>query len=223
MSKISTISKLSKNIMNPNEEPRQSVFNRAMINMLVMVVFVGLGEKMAERFVPLYLGALGAGPVIMGAINGMDNILSALYSFPGGWISDRCGHRNALIIFTILAAFGFLLVVLIKTWWAVFAGSFFFISWTAVSLPAIMSLINKTVHAKKRVFGVSLHSLVRRFPMALGPILGGLIIGALGIVKGVQIAFLIAFLFAIFSVMLFFFSFLMKKKKNRVFQDCEIR
>ena len=61
---------------------------------------------MAERFIPLYLGALGAGAVIMGSLNGFDNILSALYSFPGGWLSDRFGHRRALIIFTLAAAFG---------------------------------------------------------------------------------------------------------------------
>lgn len=41
---------------------------------------------MAERFLPLYLGALGATPFIMGALNGFDNLLSALYSYPGGWL-----------------------------------------------------------------------------------------------------------------------------------------
>ncbi|HPN84872.1 MAG TPA: hypothetical protein PK821_05990, partial [Victivallales bacterium] len=90
------------------EKKEYSVFNRSVVSMLVMVVFVGLGEKMAERFIPLYLGVLGAGPLIMGALNGFDNILSALYSFPGGWASDRFGHKKALIFFTLIAAFGFL-------------------------------------------------------------------------------------------------------------------
>ncbi len=191
----------------PGEGPETypSVFNRSIVSMLVMVVFVGLGEKMAERFIPLYLGALGAGPAIMGALNGFDNILSALYSYPGGWISDRFGHRRALMFFTLAAAFGFLIVVLVKTWWAVFAGSLFFISWTAVSLPAIMSLINESVPKSRRVFGVSMHSLVRRFPMALGPIIGGALIGGVGIVQGVRVAFFAAFLLAIISIALMFF------------------
>ncbi len=182
-----------------------SIFNKTMLSMLFMVVFVGLGEKMAERFIPLYLGALGAGPFIMGALNGFDNILSALYSFPGGWISDRFGHRRALIFFTLMAAFGFLIVVLIETWWAVFVASLFFISWTAISLPAIMSLINSSVPNNRRVFGVTLHSLVRRFPMAIGPILGGLLIAWIGIVNGMRLAFFVAFILALASVFLMFF------------------
>ena len=51
-----------------------------------MVVLVGLGEKMAERFLPIYLLALGGGILSIGFLNGMDNLLSALYSFPGGYL-----------------------------------------------------------------------------------------------------------------------------------------
>lgn len=51
--------------------------------LLSMVILVGLGEKMAERFLPLYLMALGGGAFSVGLLNGMDNLLSALYSFPG--------------------------------------------------------------------------------------------------------------------------------------------
>ena len=53
-----------------------------------MAIFVGLGEKMAERFLPIYLIALGGTPIIVGLLNGMDNLLSALYSYPGGWLAD---------------------------------------------------------------------------------------------------------------------------------------
>jgi MFS family permease len=171
-----------------------------MVGMLGMVVLVGLGEKMAERFLPLYLGALGATPFIMGALNGFDTLLSAVSSSPGGWLSDRFGHRRALVFFTLLACVGYLIVILVPTWWAVFAGSLFFISWTAISLPAVMSLINRSVPKERRVFGVTLHSLTRRLPMALGPVLGGLIIGSLGITAGVRVAFIVALVLALVSV-----------------------
>lgn len=29
-----------------------------------------------------------------------DNLLSALYSFPGDWLSDRLGYKRALLLFT---------------------------------------------------------------------------------------------------------------------------
>jgi MFS family permease len=163
--------------------------NASMVAMVVLVVFIGLGEKMAERFLPLYLVALGGGAYAVGSLNAMDNLLSALYSFPGGWVSDRLGHKRALQLFTIVAMAGYVVVILIPTWWAVFAGSVLFISWTAISLPAVMSLVSRAVPRDKRTMGVTVHSFVRRIPMALGPILGGALIGAFGRVSGVRMAF----------------------------------
>lgn len=163
--------------------------NRSLMGLLFMVILVGLGEKMAERFLPLYLLALGAGTQSVGFLNAMDNLLGALYSFPGGALSDRWGAKKALMAFTGLAMAGYTLVILVPAWWAVLAGAVLFISWTAVSLPGIMSLVSTAVPKNKRVMGVTLHSFVRRIPMALGPILGGLLIARFGTVHGVRIAF----------------------------------
>ena len=49
-----------------------------MVGLLSMVVLVGMGEKMAERFLPLYLVAIGGGVLSVGLLNGLDNLLSAL-------------------------------------------------------------------------------------------------------------------------------------------------
>lgn len=168
--------------------------NSSMIAMVVLVVFIGLGEKMAERFLPLYLVALGGSTIAVGSLNAMDNLLSALYSFPGGWLSDRLGYKRALILFTAAAMAGYLLVILVATWWAVFVGALFFISWTAITLPAVMSMVSKAVPKTKRTMGVTVHSFVRRIPMALGPVIGGALIGALGRVAGIRAAFIAAFL-----------------------------
>ena len=185
--------------------------NASMIAMIVLVVFIGLGEKLAERFLPLYLMALGGSVYAVGNLNALDNLLSALYSFPGGWVSDRLGYKRALILFTAIAMAGYLLVILVQTWWAVFIGALFFISWTAVSLPAIMSLVSKTVPSRKRTMGVTVHSFVRRVPMALGPVIGGALIGALGTTLGVRIGFMVALILG--GVAIPFVMVLMKDEK----------
>lgn len=64
--------------------------------MLSMVILVSTGERMAERFLPIYLIALGGGALSIGLLNGLDDLLSALYAYPGGYLADA-PSRNARI------------------------------------------------------------------------------------------------------------------------------
>jgi MFS family permease len=175
---------------------------KSTVGMLFMVILVGMGERMAERFLPIYLIALGGGVISIGLLNGLDNLLSALYAFPGGYLSDRMGTKKSLLVFNIIAMFGYLIVILIPYWQAVLLGAIFFLSWSAISLPATMSLIARVLPMNKRTMGVSMHSLVRRIPMGLGPILGGLCIGLWGERNGVRLAFVCAFVLAIVATIL---------------------
>ena len=170
--------------------------------LLAMVILVGMGEKMAERFLPVYLIALGGGIMSVGLLNGLDNLLSALYSFPGGYLSDRLGYKRALVFFNLLAMLGYLIVILLPCWQAVIMGSIFFLSWTAISLPASMSLISRVLPTGKRTMGVSMHSLVRRVPMALGPIVGGAFIQLYGIRSGIRLAFIVALIMGLISLLM---------------------
>jgi MFS family permease len=175
---------------------------KSTVGMLFMVILVGMGERMAERFLPIYLIALGGGAISIGLLNGLDNLLSALYAFPGGYLSDRMGTKKALLVFNVTAMFGFLIVILIPYWQAVLLGAIFFLSWSAISLPATMSLIARVLPMDKRTMGVSMHSLVRRIPMGLGPILGGVCIGLWGERNGVRFAFVCALALAVAGTIL---------------------
>ena len=175
---------------------------RSMLGLLGMVILVGMGERMAERFLPIYLLALGGGIISIGLLNGLDNLLSALYSFPGGYLADRLGTKRALLVFNLLAMAGFVVVILIPAWPAVIAGSFLFLSWTAISLPATMGLVAKILPQNKRTMGVSMHSLVRRIPMSLGPLIGGTFIGIWGERDGVRLAFVAALAMALVALVM---------------------
>ncbi len=166
---------------------------KSIVGMLIMVVLVGMGEQIGERFLPRYIQML-TGPTILdeaakakqdphnitllaiiaiGVLAAMDDFLSAIYSMIGGWVSDRLGTKRALLLFNVLSMVGYLIVIFIQTWWAVLLGAAFFISWSAISLPPIMELISKAVPKSKRTMGVSLQALVRRGPKSLGPVIGG--------------------------------------------------
>ena len=170
---------------------------RSTVGVLSMVILVGMGERMAERFLPIYILALGGGVLVIGLLQAMDNLLSALYAFPGGYLSDRIGTKRSLLVFNLVAIAGFAIVILAPAWQAVLLGAVLFISWSAISLPATMSLIYKVLPLNKRTMGVSVHSLVRRIPMALGPLLGGLLIQGWGERTGVRMAFGMALVMAV--------------------------
>ncbi len=191
---------------------------RSIVVLLTMVILVGLGEKMAERFLPVYLVALGGTAVSVGLLNGMDNLLSALYSFPGGYLSDRLGYKRALILFNLIAMFGYLIVIFFPYWQAVIVGAVFFLSWTAISLPATMDLVSVVLPKNKRTMGVSMHSLVRRVPMALGPVIGGVMIQRFGKVDGVRLAFIVAFVLGGVSLVM---QQLMIEEKERPKREAE--
>jgi len=175
---------------------------RSTAGVLAMVVLVGMGEHLAERFLPIYLIALGGGPLLIGALQGMDNLLSALYSYPGGYLSDRFGAKRALAVVNLVAMAGYAVVILVPAWPAVLAGAALFISWSSISAPATLSLIYTVLPGGKRTMGVSVHSLVRRLPMALGPVLGGVFIGVWGERDGVRYAFVVALALAAVALLL---------------------
>jgi MFS family permease len=178
---------------------------RSMAGMLSMVVLVGMGEHMAERFLPLYLQHLttsATAVLAIGLLAWLDDFLSALYSFPGGYLTDRLGHKRALLVFNLVSILGYLVVILLHTWWAVLLGAAFFISWSALSLPATMELIARVVPKNQRTLGVSLQSLVRRIPKMLGPVMGGAFIALWGVEQGVRAAFVAALALALAAMAL---------------------
>ncbi|MCK5356975.1 MAG: MFS transporter [Elusimicrobiales bacterium] len=168
--------------------------------LLTVVLFVELGERMGERFLPLYIIALGGGSIAIGLLNALDNFLSAVYSIPGGYLSDRFGYKKSLIFFNIMASIGYLIIIIFPYWQAAIVGAIFFISWSAISLPAIMSVISQSIPINKRTMGVTLHSITRRVPMALGPILGGACLSIWGDITGIRVAFSIAFILSVISI-----------------------
>jgi MFS family permease len=63
-----------------------------------------------------------------------------------------------------------------------------------------MSLIAERMPQKKQTFGVSIHSFIRRIPMALGPLIGGALLAALGTVAGIRAAFILALLLGMLAL-----------------------
>src|SRR6266487_3966860 len=165
---------------------------RNLVILLIAIFVIGAGEELWMRFVPKYLLAVGATVFVIGLYDALRTLLGAIYAYPGGVLVDVWGHRRAFIIFNVVSIAGYALVLLVPHWAAVIVGMFLFLSWTCFSLPATFSLVGAALEANRHSMGVGVQSVIKRLPIMIAPILGGMLIDRFGIINGVRIALMIS-------------------------------
>ena len=174
---------------------------RNLVILLIAIFVIGAGEELWMRFVPKYLQAVGATVFVIGFYDALRTLLGAIYAYPGGVIADRWGHRHAFIIFNVVSIVGYALVLLIPNWGGVIAGMFFFLSWSCFSLPATFSLVGAALEANRHSMGVGVQMVIRRLPMMISPIIGGILIDQFGIFGGVRIALIVSIFLSAMTIL----------------------
>jgi MFS family permease len=166
------------------------------------VFILGLGEELWKKFLPKYLEALGASTGIIGLFGTAQDFFDAVYQYPGGWIADRVGRRRAFLIFVVLASAGYVIYVLSPSWPFVFAGLALTMAWQSMASPAIFAIIGDALPRERRAMGFTLQSILKRVPIVLAPIAGGVLIASLGVVRGIHVALLITLALAAVTMLL---------------------
>jgi len=175
---------------------------RNLIILLIAIFVIGAGEELWMRFVPKYLQAVGATVFVIGLYDALRTLLGAIYAYPGGVLVDIWGHRRAFIIFNLISIVGYALVLLVPHWAAVIAGMFLFLSWTCFSLPATFSLVGAALEANRHSMGVGVQSVIKRLPIMIAPIFGGILIDRFGIINGVRIALVVSVFLSAATILL---------------------
>src|SRR5881398_3814210 len=174
---------------------------RNLVILLIAIFVIGAGEELWMRFVPKYLQAVGATVFVIGLYDALRTLLGAIYAYPGGVLVDNCGHRRAFIIFNVVSIAGYALVMLVPHWAAVIAGMFLFLSWTCFSLPATFSLVGASLEANRHSMGIGVQSVIKRLPIMIAPIFGGMLIDRFGIIPGVRIALIISIFLSALTIL----------------------
>lgn len=170
--------------------------------MVVTVLVLTMGNQIWVRYVPKYLEHLGAGAIIIGFYGSIKRLVSALYQYPGGVITDRMGSKNALILFSVTSISGYIIYYISKSWELFIVGTFFVLVWDSMSQPAIFALIGETLPRSKRAMGFSVQSILKRIPIIIAPPMGGYMILTFGIERGIKIGFTISIVMALLAVMI---------------------
>jgi len=174
---------------------------RNLVILLIAIFVIGAGEELWMRFVPKYLLAVGATVFVIGLYDALRTLLGAIYAYPGGVLVDIWGHRRAFIIFNAVSIAGYALVLLVPHWSAVIAGMFLFLSWTCFSLPATFSLIGAALEANRHSMGVGVQSVIKRLPIMIAPIFGGMLIDRFGIINGVRVSLIISIFLSALTIL----------------------
>src|ERR1700752_1670871 len=155
------------------------------------IFLLGFGEELWKKFLPKYLEALGASTPIIGLYGTAEDFSDGVYQYPGGWLADRFGRRTAFLIFLTLACAGYLVYLFGPTWPFAFLGLALVMAWQSMASPAMFAVIGDALPPEKRAMGFSIQSILKRVPVVIAPVIGGVIIASRGIVSGIHLGLII--------------------------------
>jgi MFS family permease len=174
--------------------------NRNTSILLAALVSMGFAEELWMRFLPKFLESLGAAVWAIGLFDAIKTWIGAVYAYPGGVIADRWGLRKALSSFTLLSLAGYIGLLISPHWAWVLLSAFLFLSWSSFSLPAMFSLVGSSLAANQHAMGIGVQATLKRIPIILGPIAGGLLIDRFGINRGTRFGVMAAIALACVTV-----------------------
>ncbi|HEY6138716.1 MAG TPA: MFS transporter [Thermoanaerobaculia bacterium] len=151
------------------------------------------GENLWRKFLPKYLQALGAPIRAVGFYGSLEDFLDGIYQYPGGFLGDHLGRRKALLLFVALAMIGYAIYAAAPAWtWAIIA-LVFAMAWSSMASPTLFAVVGDALPKERRALGFTLQAVLRRVPILFAPIVGGIVIARVGVVRGVQILCAVTF------------------------------
>ena len=156
---------------------------------LAMFAF-SLGFQMTSRFLPEYIVALGASGFVVGLFGTVGNIISAVYPYPGGALSDRLGSRYALTLFGLVSTLGFGIWLVapalgavsvagltVPSWIWIFVGLLLAQAWKSFGLGATFAVVKQATDPSQLAAGFASTETFRRTAFLIGPVLAAVLIG----------------------------------------------
>jgi MFS family permease len=139
---------------------------------------------------------------VIGLFGTAQDFFDAIYQYPGGWLADRVGRRRTFITLVTAASAGYLVYLFSPSWPFLFVGLALVMMWQSMGSPAIFAVIGDSLPRERRAMGFTVQSILKRVPIVIAPLAGGLLIARLGIVKGIQASLVVTLLLAAVTLLL---------------------
>jgi predicted MFS family arabinose efflux permease len=152
----------------------------------VSLFALAMGEELWQAYMPAYLTALGAGGIAVGLFGSSKDLLDSLYQVPGGWLTDRLGHRRALLALTAVAGGGYVIYAVAPSWPVVIVGLIAVMAWKAGAFPTTFAVIGEALPPGRRATAFAVQSVLVRVPRVVAAPIGGVAIASMGLLAGVR-------------------------------------
>jgi MFS family permease len=200
---------------------------RDVLVLSVAMFAFSLGFQMTSRYVPRYMSVLGAGAVAIGLFGTFSNLISAVYPYPGGAVSDRVGSRLALTLFGLASTAGFLVWLFAEAFgtvvvppvgttvevfgyevvvgWldpavvpvGIFLGLVFAQAWKSLGLGATFAIVKQAVAPDQLATGFATTETFRRTAFLLGPLLAAGVLTVFAFETGFRVVLAVAAAFGL--------------------------
>ena len=189
----------------PLDAFRQFVALEGDVFVLSLALFAfSLGFQMTGRYMPRYLDVLGASAVAIGLYGSVGNLISAVYPYPGGALSDRIGSRLSLTLFGAASTAGFVV------WYgagtvadvvvgpvnlavvAVFLGLALSQAWKSFGLGATFAVVKQSTSPSRLAEGFAGTETFRRTAFLVGPLLAAAAVARTQFRVGFRLVLLVA-------------------------------
>lgn len=199
-------------------------------NYLILIVSWVMMDIAMETPVPyyqLYVEALGGKefPMALGIIGFANFLAMAAVAFPGGYLADKYGRRWLISTMTFGMAFSYLFLILAPaspfnlmgvTW---YGWHFVLAGMTVQGLcliyqPALFAMVQDSLPPERRGVGFSLIQMIHGTFNTPGPVIGGVLVLAFGLVLGMKLVY-------VFVMVLFLLAAIWRLKLKETMKNTE--
>ena len=174
-------------------------------NVLILMaswLLTDFAGEIPTTYYSLYVLELGATPFILGAIGSASSIALALGQFLGGYLADRHGRRQIILVMSTGVAACYILFAVALNWHFILIGTILQ-SLCLMYLPALDAITADSIPSEKRGLGYSITMLTRAVCI-LSPIIAGFLYITYGLVPGMRMAYWVVTIFFLVATIIRF-------------------
>jgi len=162
-------------------------------NYRILIISWILMDIAMETPVPYYqpyVEALGGKefPMALGIIGFANFLAMAIVAFPGGYLADKYGRRWLITTMTFGLAFSYVFFVFAPSWHFILMGMTIQ-GLCLIYQPALFAMVQDSLPPERRGVGSSLIQMIHGTFNTPGPVIGGLLLWAFGLITGMRIVY----------------------------------